>query len=382
VNLLSISTLDERIDEIQKLALPFRERAAENDKKGRFPFENIEELKNIKYTALTVPKEFGGGGISLYELVRLQEAIAVGDGATSLSIGWHMGMMMNLSEERSWEPSLLKEVFENAVNGAVFNTYATEAQTGSPTRGGKPTTTAEKEGDRWRITGRKTFSTMAPMVDFFVVTATIEETNEVGSFLIPRHADGVQMEETWDSIAMRSTGSHDIILENVKVPFHCLAQASGNRKSSAPGYLLHIPACYLGIAEAAKREAISFAKNYTPNSLSHPIVELPAIQQKIGEMELKLMQSRFVLYSVAKMWDAAAGEERSQLLPELSAAKMTVTNLGIEVVDLAMRIVGARSLSERSPLQRLYRDIRAGLHNPPMDDITLLQLAKREINKR
>jgi alkylation response protein AidB-like acyl-CoA dehydrogenase len=61
---------------------------------------------------------------------------------------------------------------------------------------------------------------------------------------------------------------------------------------------------------------------------------------------------------------------------------MTVTNFGIEVVDLAMRIVGARSLSEKSPLQRLYRDIRAGLHNPPMDDVTLLQLAKREINKQ
>ncbi|MED1203328.1 acyl-CoA dehydrogenase family protein [Heyndrickxia acidicola] len=381
MNLLSIQTLDERLGAIRKLSLPFQERAADNDKTGRFPFENIEELKNSKYTALTVPKEFGGGGISLYELVRLQEAIAVGDGATSLSIGWHMGMMMNLSEERPWEPSLLKEVFDYAVNGAVFNTYATEAQTGSPTRGGKPTTLAKRAGDGWSITGSKTFSTMAPMVDFFVVTATIEETNEIGSFLVPRHAEGVKMEETWDSIAMRSTGSHDIILEQVKVPAHHLAQTSGNRKSSAPGYLLHIPACYLGIAEAAKREAISFAKNYTPNSLSHPIAELPAIQQKIGEMELKLMQARLFLYSVAKQWDEAQGEERNQLVPELSAAKMTVTNLGIEAVDLAMRIVGARSLSEKSPLQRLYRDIRAGLHNPPMDDITLLQLAKREINK-
>ncbi|MRB31501.1 acyl-CoA dehydrogenase, partial [Bacillus thuringiensis] len=48
-----------------------------------------------------------------------------------------------------------------------------------------------------------------------------------------------------------------------------------------------------------------------------------------------------------------------------------------EIVDIAMRIVGARSLSEKSPLQQYYRDVRAGLHNPPMDDMTIMQLAKR-----
>lgn len=63
----------------------------------------------------------------------------------------------------------------------------------------------------------------------------------------------------------------------------------------------------------------------------------------------------------------------------LGAAKLTVTNLAIEVVDLAMRIVGAKSLSLTNPLQRYYRDVRAGLHNPPMDDMTLKLLAKNSM---
>ncbi|MCG3056619.1 hypothetical protein KZ287_31110 [Escherichia coli] len=42
-----------------------------------------------------------------------------------------------------------------------------------------------------------------------------------------------------------------------------------------------------------------------------------------------------------------------------------------------MRIVGARSLQRQNPLQRYYRDVRAGLHNPPMDDMTLINLAKQ-----
>ena len=59
--------------------------------------------------------------------------------------------------------------------------------------------------------------------------------------------------------------------------------------------------------------------------------------------------------------------------------KLLVVNQAIEIVDKAMRIVGARSLSEKCPLQRHYRDVRAGLHNPPMDDMTIMALAEQAI---
>jgi len=218
---------------------------------------------------------------------------------------------------------------------------------------------------------------MSPILDFFIVSATIKDADEVAYFLIPRNTPGLSIDETWDSVAMRASGSHDLVMENVEIPIQFLTEKVGPRSKSANGWLLHIPACYLGIAEAAKREAAAFAKTYTPNSLNHPIFDLPAIQQKFGEIELKLMQSRHFLYSVAKMWDEGTDESRKNMNPELGAVKLTVTNLAVEVVDLAMRIVGARSLSEKSPLQRYYRDVRAGLHNPPMDDMTLMQLGKR-----
>lgn len=67
--------------------------------------------------------------------------------------------------------------------------------------------------------------------------------------------------------------------------------------------------------------------------------------------------------------------------PELGAVKMAITNAAIKVVDLAMRIVGAHSLSLSNPLQPYYRDVRAGLHNPPMDDMTIQLLAKKAISR-
>jgi alkylation response protein AidB-like acyl-CoA dehydrogenase len=374
-------SLDERLQFMDHLAVKFRERANDLDEEGKFPFANMKELKESGYTSLTLPKEYGGIGISLYELLRLQEKVAEGDGSTALSIGWHMGIIKNLSEKRIWKEEIFREVCEHVRQGALLNSAASEAQTGSPTRGGKPQTTAREDGDVWIISGRKIFTTLSPMLDYFIVSASIEEQEEVGNFLIPRSTQGVSIEETWDSVAMSGTGSHDLVLENVRVKAENLVEKIVPGKKGANGWLLHIPACYLGIAGAAQRYAVQFAKEYSPNSIQGSISEIPAVRQKIGEMELELMKSRHFLYSVAKQWDASNDEERNQMAAELSAVKLAVTNGAIKVVDLAMRVVGARSLSRQNPLQRYYRDVRAGLHNPPMDDMTIELLAKNVIHR-
>lgn len=375
------SSIEERLQFMNHLAVKFRERANNIDEEGRFPFTNVKELKEAGYTSLTIPTEYGGSAISLYELLRLQERLAEGDGSTALSIGWHMGIIKNLSEKRIWKEDIFREVCDEVRKGALLNSAASEAQTGSPTRGGKPQTTARKEGDSWVISGRKIFTTLSPMLNFFIVSASIEGQDEVGNFLIPRSTEGVNIEETWDSVAMSGTGSHDLVLVNVKVRAENMVEKIVPGKKGANGWLLHIPACYLGIAGAAQNYAVQFAKEYSPNSIKGTISDIPTVRQKIGEMELELMNARHFLYSVAKQWDASNDEERKQMSAELSAVKLAVTNAAIKVVDLAMRVVGARSLSRQNPLQRYYRDVRAGLHNPPMDDMTIELLAKNVIGR-
>lgn len=379
MNFSQIETLEGRLELMRSLAKKFLTRAHQVDIEGSFPYDNIEDLKNTGYTTLTVPSRYGGMEISLYELVRFQEMIAEGDGATALSIGWHMGIIMNLHEKRSWNESLFKFLCEKVNNGALINSAQTEPKTGSPTRGGRPETNAVKTDQGWMITGRKIFTTLAPVLDYFIVNATIKETNEMANFLIPRETKGVKIEETWDSISLRGTGSHDLILEKVIIPEKYLLEMPNTKGRKANGWLLHIPACYLGIAKAAQRYAIQFASEYSPNSINGTIVDLPNVRQKIGEMELKIMQAESFLYSIAKQWDSASENEREKMLTRLGAVKLTVTNAAISIVDLAMRIVGAKSLSLQNPLQRYYRDVRAGLHNPPMDDMTIELLAKESI---
>src|SRR5699024_8888185 len=185
-----------------------------------------------------------------------------------------------------------------------------ERATGSPTRGGVPQTTATRVGDHYLITGQKSFSTMAAVLDYYIVSAYVEDQDAVGSFLIKSDAPGISIDKTWDTLGMRGTGSDDLIFDQVKVDQSMLVELNNQANPrKAKGWLLHIPACYLGIAIAARNEAIEFAKNFKPNSLKTSIAEVPHIQQKIGEMDLKLMQARSFMYQVATEWDNRSSEE-------------------------------------------------------------------------
>ncbi|WP_433750099.1 acyl-CoA dehydrogenase family protein [Falsibacillus pallidus] len=381
MNFQQTKTEEERFAIMKELSSRFLERSYDYDKNDEFPYENVNDLKKSGYTALTVPKRYGGMEITLTEMLQLQEKIAEGDGSTALAIGWHMGIIKNLGEKANWEEDMLELVFHEALSGSLINAAATEPSTGSPTRGGKPETTAEMQKDGWVLNGRKTFTSLAPALDYIIVSASIANSEEVGNFLVPKAVEGVTIEETWDSIAMKGTGSHDLVLQNVQIPLKNHVDNRNKGKKGPEGWLLHIPACYLGIAQAAQNYAISFAKEYSPNSIKGTISDLPNVQQKIGEMELKLMNARTFLYAASRKWDESGESRRSEMLPELGAAKHIVTNAAMEIVDLAMRVVGARSLSAKNPLQRYYRDVRAGLHNPPMDDMTIQLLANTALKR-
>ncbi|PLT35626.1 acyl-CoA dehydrogenase family protein [Bacillus sp. V5-8f] len=365
----------EYIKDLGKAIEQFSERAEELDEARAFPYQNIEELKQFGYHTLTLPKEHGGQGGTLYDYLLAQERIAREDGPTALSIGWHAGVILELAETNIWDEAVLHEFFQEVAKGALVNRAATEPQTGSPTRGGRPETTAIRKDDKWIINGRKTFTTLSPVLDIFIVSAWVPEDETIGSFLIHRNTSGLRIEETWDMIAMQGTGSHDLVLENVEIPEKYYIEKQEDRPKQRSAWLLHIPACYLGIAVAARDYAVNFAKSYSPNSVKGPIRDLPNVQRLIGEIELEILEARHFLYSVAEKWQEKP-ELRDELAKSLGAVKFRVTNNAMSIVDKAMRVVGARSLQRTNPLQRYYRDVRAGLHNPPMDDATIQMLAQ------
>lgn len=362
------------INQLYELEEKFKSKSAEIDEQSIFPKENVDDLINIGYASLTIPESYGGNGFSVYDMVLLQETLASFDANTALSVGWSLGVVGELFENKLWKKEKLDFFAAEVLNGALINRSVSEAQTGSPTRGGRPGTKAIRKGDSWVLNGRKIFTTASPVLSYFLTSAWIEEKEKVGFFLIPRNTAGLSIEETWDVVSMRGTSSNDLVLNNVIVHESNLVElpefASGGKIN---GWLLHIPATYLGIAQAARDYAVQFANTHSPNSLNGSIAQLPNVQQLLGEIDLELTKARLVIYGVATSYDNDVTKEL--LSNEVSVAKHIVTNSAITIVDKAMRLVGAKSLQRTNPLQRYYRDVRAGLHNPPMDDMTIKKLA-------
>ena len=363
------------IEDIRSLQQSFEQREPELDAIGSFPRQNINDLKKIGYHTLTLPAEYGGQGFGLYEYILAQEAISQASGSTGLAIGWHTGIVLEFAENRHWQPEPAHWLMDAIKEGALINTAATESNAGSPTRGALPKTTALRDGDDFIVNGEKINTSMAPALDYIFVTAA-DEQDEMLTLVIPKSAAGVSIEQSWDMLAMRGTASQTLVLENVRIPASYVLKTAA-AKAPAKGWLLHIPACYIGIAAAARNYALGFAASYIPASLGKPISETPSIQSLIGEMELELATARHLLYGTVERYEHA--KDKAALQGALDATKIAVTQAAIGVVDKAMKIVGSRALSESSPMHRYYLNVRAGLYNPPMEDMVKAQLAQKAL---
>jgi alkylation response protein AidB-like acyl-CoA dehydrogenase len=357
--------------------------ADQHDRDNTFPHETFAALRDAGYLGLTVPIEFGGMGASPFEAMLAQERIGYGSGAVGLGTTMHLGAMGGLADSRSWPFALLERVFREVVEeGALINGLASEPELGSPSRGGGYKTTAAPTEGGWLVNGRKTWSTLAPGLRYGTVLLTVHERDGSvarGSMLVPMDSPGVSIEETWDNLSMRATGSHDVVFENVFVPDrHRLPTAGGAPGSQVSGWALMGSAVYLGIAQAARDFAVNYAKSRVPSGLGKPIAELPNVQSRVAEMELLLLQARTLLYATAREWQAQPAN-RATMGWQFAAAKYTVTNHAIAITDQALRVVGSVGLQRQHPLERYFRDVRAGLGNPPMDDVALSLIGKHAL---
>ena len=350
-----------------------------HDRAGSFPAETFAELHSRGYLALTVPEEYGGQGASAVEAMLGQEHLARGSGSVALGTTMHLGIIGGLVATRHWPPALLDRVFRDIVErGALINSAASEPDLGSPSRGGMFQTTATRDGDGWRINGRKTWTTMSPGLTYAIVLLTIQENGDTsrGQFLVPMDAEGVIREENWDNLSMRSSGSNDVVFANVLVPDeYRLPQQRALPGTQGSNWSLLGSAVYLGIAQAARDFAVEFAKHRVPSGLGTPIAELQTVQHRIAQIEILLAQARSLLYMTAETWEDQP-DRRDSLGWQMAAAKYTVTNNAIAVTDQALRVVGSVGLQRSMPLERYFRDVRAGLGNPPMDDVALTLIGK------
>jgi len=378
------------------LATRNAERAAAHDRDGSFPHASYVDLHESGYLRLAIPTEYGGAGADLFELVLAQEQLARGDGATALTAGMLVQLIGRLAEERSWPEPLFASVCRSlATEGGLINSVVTEPELGSISRGGAPRTTATPAPGGWRVSGHKIFATGGPALRFMLVGVALPPSEaapqgETASAIVRGDAPGVRLEATWgDSLSMRTAGNDDLYFEDVFVPDGWLvgrkpigAPAVPGQQPGISGWSLSITAVYLGIGQAACDGACDYANTrYPPSLKGGSIAELAHIQQWVGQMQVSLDAARAVLYDAAHDW-VARPELRGGLGPQVAAAKYLATNAACAATETALRVAGGFGLTRALPLERYFRDARAGLFNPPQDDLALSLIGRTALARR
>jgi alkylation response protein AidB-like acyl-CoA dehydrogenase len=363
--------------------------AADHDRSGSFPSEGLGELAQNGYLALTIPEALGGEGATVAEMVLGNLALARADGSLGLVVAMHGALLGRVRDARVWPESHFARVAREIVaasadRGALINSLASEPELGSPSRGGLPSTTARRTNSGWLLNGLKTFSSGSTVLRWGVVSAAAQVDGAdpyLGSFLVPMNTAGLRIQPTWDSLGMRATCSHTVVLDNVEIGADAEVPRVTSMSDSLPherAWSLSVAAVYLGVAEAARDYAVQFARERRPSALGgKSIATLPNIRERAGQIDLLLFQARGLLVSTARAWDAAPS---ANLEAALAAAKVVTTNNAVAVAEQAMRLVGGSSLDRSAPLERHYRDVRGGLHHPPQDDAALALFARQALD--
>jgi alkylation response protein AidB-like acyl-CoA dehydrogenase len=255
----------------------------------------------------------------------------------------------------------------------------TEAEIGG--NWGFPTTKAERETrdgiKGFVLNGRKTFTSMAPIIDFFAVnTSTTDEAGNpvIGMFTVPRATPGIEIVETWDAMSMRATASHDMVITDCFVPEQAMVgtRQPGDADVGAniilSWFTTSVSSVYLGIAIAARNFAVEWVKTRRPVLFERPISHFPGVQFHVADMEIELAAARALVRQTAEQWMAGGLREQADLA-HIILPKYVATNTAVRVVDTAMSVVGAPGIFRRHPMQRFYRDVRPGPFHPMTNDV-------------
>jgi alkylation response protein AidB-like acyl-CoA dehydrogenase len=362
------------------LADDFAQRAARHDEDESFPYENYARLRESGYTILTIPEELGGGA-SMLERIKAQERLAQGCGATALAINMHfnvLGLVIDLW--RKFKDAKTERLLRKIADGRLIcGGSGSEPDNAVPIL--RPKATARRVAGGWIVNGRKIFSTQSIALDLYFTEATCDNGTEkatIITFLIPRETPGLIIKDDWHTMGMRATASNSTELKDAFIPEEAvfLERPVFTRGGVIDTFLrapFTIGAVYIGIAVAARNFVVDFMRERPRYPLKKPMSHLPGVYNKVGEMDVLIESARAV------MWKAAAEAEREEprsWARKSVAARFVAMENSVRVVDLALRAVGGASYFKRLPLERYYRDVRAGLFHPFDSDETLEFLGK------
>ena len=342
---------------------------------GKVPREVLHQMGELGMFGLRVPEEHGGLGLGMLASATFSEALGAstfaGFDVTVLvhtdMAGPHLINSGNDEQLAEWVPKML-------AGEAIFSIGVSEPDAGSDVAGIR--TTAVKDGDGWRINGRKMYITNAVYGDLTIVAARTDLENKYGitMFLVPAGTEGFSVANKLDKHGWRCSDTAELVLDDVWVSDEQVLGTVHRGFYETMKNFQNERMVLVGMGVGAAQAAIDMTNAYTQErkAFGGHLFDLGAIRQRMAMNQAKVDAVRASMYHAAWMHDA--GQDNVKAMSGVKAWGCEVVN---QVMYDCVQFHGGMGYMRESAIERMYRDARILPIGGGATEVMLEEVAKR-----
>ncbi len=327
------------------------------DEEGKFRKELLLEMFELGLMGIDIAEQYGGQGGTFFQAVLAIEELAKVDPSASVIVDVQNTLVAN-AIERWANPAQKQRYLARLATGSVGAYALSEAGSGSDAFA--LTTRAAKDGEGYRLSGRKLWITNAAEADIFLVFATVDPAagyRGITCFLVERGTPGFQVGKKEDKLGIRASSTCELILDDVRLGSEQVMGEPGRGYKIAIETLnegrIGIGAQMLGLAEGAFDHALRHARER--KQFGKRIGDFQGVQFELAEMATRIEAGRLMVYNAARLRDAG-----QQFVTQAAMAKYFCSLIAEEVASQAVEILGGVGFTKDYPVEKLYRDAKIG----------------------
>jgi SfnB family sulfur acquisition oxidoreductase len=359
----------EAIAVARALATDFSLEAGERDRERRLPVKELDRFSASGLWGITVPKAYGGAGVSLATLAEVIATISAADPSLGQLPQNHLAALDAIRVAATNEQKTLW--FSRVLKGYRLGNAFSEA---GSRHVGAFETTLRRDGESFLVNGEKFYATGALFAHFIHIGAA-DEAGNIHLAIASRDAPGLTIVDNWSSFGQRTTASGNVLIDNVRVgPEAVIPAYLGAERPTSNGSISQIiqAAVDAGIARGAIDETIRFVRRYVrpwiDSGQEHGYEDVFTIAQ-IGDLEVKLHAAETLLARAGRAIDEILDEPTEKAVAEtavkVAEAKVLTTEIAILATNKLHELGGTRSTLGQYNLDRHWRNARTHtLHDP------------------
>ena len=360
------------IDKAKVVAAETLKRNAQTvDQNAQFPAESFRAFKAAGLLGLMFPRAYGGEEIDLLTFAEVMEIVGGACASSGMCFLMHNIACINIDKGSS--PAQKEELLKRFFADPVIATQAiSEAGTGSHFY--VPELETKIDGDSVRLNGKKKFCTSGGHADWYVIYAKASANHQGANFiLLEKGTPGLAFDGQWRGMGLRGNSSIALTFDNVRVPRSRLLGVEEGKAvdvlfgPNCATFILGQAALNVGIAQHALDAAVTHAKTRNHASAGPALSNHQAIRFYLAEMLAAVETARLKVQDTARqVMDGHANATRS-----LFVTKFVASEASRRVTDLALQILGGRGYGGEGPVERLFRDARAGALMGPTSELMM-----------